>query len=149
MSRTLRHSKILEIITANEVETQEVLVAKLNDQGLKVTQATVSRDIKELGLVKVLTDKNTYKYAVINNFDSKIPQRFINVFREAVTSFTATGNLLVIKTMRSGANAVAMIIDQMALAEVVGTIAGNDTIFVAAKSERDLEILIGKLNSLM
>ena len=149
MLRSNRQSKILEIINSNDVETQEDLVNRLAKAGYKVTQATISRDIKELGLVKTQSESGKYKYTTVKTMDFKISNKFINVFREAVISLVVTNNLLVIKTLVGSANAVAMVVDQMNLPELLGSLAGDDTLLLIAANDEDAVVLRKKLTDLI
>lgn len=149
MSRTARQSKILEIITKSEIETQEDLVSELDKSGLSATQATISRDIKELGLIKVSTDKNTYKYAVISATECKLPQKYIVIFRESIVAIIVAGNLLVVKTLSGSAGVVATVIEQLNTPEVIGCVAGDDTIIVVSHTQGDAEQLKIKLTSMI
>ena len=149
MLRSNRQSKILEIINSNDVETQEDLVNRLAKAGYKVTQATISRDIKELGLVKTQSESGKYKYTTVKTMDFKISNKFINVFREAVISLVVTNNLLVIKTLVGSANAVAMVVDQMNLPELLGSLAGDDTLLLIAANDEDSVVLRKKLTDLI
>ena len=94
-----RQNKILELISNNEIETQEKLASMLKDEGFEVTQATISRDIKDLQLIKVLSASGKYKYAVSSRHDAPISDRFVKIFRETITSFASAQNLIVIKTL--------------------------------------------------
>ncbi len=132
-----RHSKILEIIEETEIETQEDLADRLKKQGFNVTQATVSRDIKELRLIKVLTKEGRYKYSSIKHTDAPILKRFINLFKDSVLSLDHAGNIVVVRTLVGSANAAAAAIDALKVNEIVGTIAGDDTIFLLLKTEED------------
>ena len=132
-----RHSKILEIIENSEIETQEELADELKKKGFNVTQATVSRDIKELRLIKVLTKDGKYKYSSIEHTDTPILKRFINLFRDSVLSLDHANNMVVVRTMVGSANAAAAAIDALKVEEIVGTIAGDDTIFLLTRSEKE------------
>lgn len=145
MSRSTRQSKILDIITNKDIETQEELVAELSACGIAVTQATISRDIKELGLVKTLSANSTYKYTSVKSKDIKISEKLLNVFREAVITIVSANNLVIVKTLSGSANAVAMVIDQMHFPEMFGSVAGDDTLLIIAKSNEDAYILNQKL----
>lgn len=143
-----RHSQILEIISAKDIETQEQLAEELRGRNVEVTQATVSRDIKELGLVKVLSPSGVYKYATINRGDRGITDRLIRVFSESVISMEHTNNLIVIKTISGTAMAAAGSIDALNWHGILGCIAGDDTILVIVKNEelvRDIMKRFGKL----
>lgn len=130
-----RHTKILDLIEGYEIETQEELAHRLKECGFNVTQATVSRDIKELRLIKVLTKEGRYKYATIKHQEGGVSDRFIKLFRDAVLSIDHAGNMVVIKTLVGSANAAAAALDALDLKDVVGTLAGDDTIFILARSE--------------
>lgn len=145
MSRSTRQSKILDIIAGKDVETQEELVAELAACGITVTQATISRDIKELGLVKTLSAQNKYKYTSVKSSDIKISEKLLNVFREAVITIASANNLVIVKTLSGSANAVGMVIDQMRFNEMFGSVAGDDTLLIIAKSNEDAFILRQKL----
>ncbi|MDO4300777.1 MAG: arginine repressor [Clostridia bacterium] len=140
-----RQSKILEIIKDNEIDTQEALAEMLNDAGFNVTQATVSRDIRELKLTKVPVGMGKQKYIVISNEDSEIGERLKRVFRDGVTAIDFAQNIIVIKTLTGMAMAVAAALDAMDNTEIMGTIAGDDTVFCVVKNETKAIRLIGKL----
>ncbi len=144
-----RHSKILEIIDSQEIETQEELANALKKNGFNVTQATVSRDIKELRLIKVLTKDGKYKYATIKQQESVISERFLKLFRDAVLSFDHAGNMVVIKTLVGSANAAAAAIDALDVGSVVGTIAGDDTIFLLVRTPEDVEQVLAEFKKMM
>lgn len=130
-----RHTKILEIIDNHEIETQEELAVNLKECGFNVTQATVSRDIKELRLLKVLTKDGRYKYATIKQQESGISDRFVKLFRDSVMSIDSAENIIVIKTLPGAANAAAAALDALDLKELVGTLAGDDTIFLLVRNK--------------
>ena len=149
MSRSTRQSKILDIIAGKDVETQEELVAELAACGISVTQATISRDIKELGLVKTLSANNKYKYTSVKSSDIKISEKLLNVFREAVITIASANNLVIVKTLSGSANAVGMFIDQMHFNEMFGSVAGDDTLLIIAKSNDEAFILKQKLTGIV
>ena len=132
--KTNRQKVILEVISKEEIETQGELVKRLNALGYKVTQATISRDIKDMHLVKVQTESGKYKYAVNFVDDSDASDVRLRIFKDVVKAIDVTGNLVVIKTLTGSANAAAEAIDTMDDDSVVGTIAGDNTIFVALKT---------------
>ncbi len=135
--KNLRQKAIVEIIEKYEVDTQQRLAELLQQRGFEVTQATVSRDIKDMSLIKVATDRNTYKYALPHAVQSMSgTQKFHSIFHDSIISADVAGNLLVIKTYPGMANAVCAAMDQMDFEDVVGTIAGDDTIFMAIRSEQ-------------
>ena len=126
--RYSRQDKILEIIAEQEIETQDALAEKLAESGFRVTQATISRDIKELHLVKELTGYGVYKYAVSERKTSlNFAERLRTIFKEGVTSFDLAQNIVVIKTMPGLASAACAALDGMELPDVVGSLAGDDT----------------------
>ncbi len=126
-----RQAKILELIEHNEIETQEELSSRLRDLGYETTQATVSRDIRDLRLVKVLSPGGTYHYATsAQETESSFVGRLQNIFRECVTSVDCAQNIVVIKTLPALASAAAMAIDAMRVPKVVGTLSGDDTVFI-------------------
>ena len=132
--KTSRQSKIIEIIQKNEVETQDELSALLEKDGFRVTQATVSRDIRELKLTKIPTAGGRQKYAVITDAPENLSQKYERVLREGFLSMDMAQNILVIKTVSGMASAVCAAIDAMKMREIVGSIAGDDTIMCAAKN---------------
>ncbi|MBC8528857.1 arginine repressor [Christensenellaceae bacterium NSJ-44] len=144
-----RHAMILDIIDKNDIETQEDLAEALRETGYEVTQATISRDIKELRLVKVLTPNNTYKYATVDKADKVMTNRFIRVFSEAVLSIVAANNLIIIKTLSGSAHAAGNTIDSMRWPEIVGSIAGDDTILVVAPDNDAAQVLVAKFKEMM
>ena len=136
-----RQTKILEIISSKDIETQEQLLKELNDAGFHSTQATISRDIKELRILKDLTAMGTYRYTTgsketSNAFSSKLN----TIFRESVISYDYAQNIVVIKTMPSLAPAAGRAIDSMNMSVVVGTLAGDDTLLIIM---RDVQAAIG------
>ena len=133
--RHSRQSKILEIIRSQNIDTQERLAAKLNAAGYKVTQATVSRDIKELGLIKVPGPGGRNIYAQSPKGKAGDEDRFRKILRETVLDIKAAENIIVIRTLSGCANAAAEAIDNLAPESVVGTLAGDNTIFAAVDSK--------------
>lgn len=130
--KSARQKKILEIITSKDVETQNQLISELASQGVKSTQATLSRDIKELRLMKELTGSGKYRYAAAGREDAQdLDLRLKKIFRESVTSYAVAQNLLVIKTLPGLANAACSALDGMDIPGLVGTLAGDDTAFIA------------------
>ena len=135
-----RQAKILELIEHNEIETQEELSMRLRDLGYDTTQATVSRDIKELRLIKVLSSSGKYRYATSSHeAENSFASRLQNIFRECVTSVDCAQNIVVIKTLPALGSAAAMAIDSMHIPTVVGTLSGDDTVFILM---RDNEIAL-------
>lgn len=144
-----RHGKILEIISKYPVETQEELGFKLKDMGFDVTQATISRDIKELRLIKVLNSEGKYNYAPSSEVNSSNNERIVNVFRESVLKVDYSGNMIVLKTLSGTAMAASAAIDSLEWTDIVGCVAGDDTIFVLLRSSEDIEMVVKKFQRLM
>lgn len=149
MARTGRQLKLIEIINKNEIETQEALAEALRNEGYLVTQATVSRDIKDLGLIKVMTPNKTYKYAQPTSTEQKSSGKMLNLFRECVISIDYAGHLIVIKTVSGGANSAATLVDKLNFPEVMGCVAGDDTILVVIKDQQKIVPIVEKLKSLL
>ncbi len=143
-----RHSKIMELIAENEIETQEELTILLNRLGFSVTQATVSRDIREIGLIKEALADGRQKYSVMSGGKSAINDRLIRVFKDCVVSIDCAVNLIVIKTLPGTAMAVGAVIDAMGFSDALGTIAGDDTLFCAVKTEKKAGILAARLKEI-
>ncbi|MCD4712410.1 MAG: arginine repressor [Clostridiales bacterium] len=144
-----RHSKIIEIIESKDIETQDELAMELTLSGFQVTQATVSRDIKEMRLIKVLTKDGRYKYASIRDKEGVVNDRFLKIFRYSVTSIDFAGNIIVIKTLVGSASAAAVSIDAFNIKEIVGSIAGDDTIFLVVKEIDKIDELMNRFKDLL
>ena len=129
-----RHAKILEIISNSAVETQAELLERLGEEGYRVTQATVSRDIKDLRLVKTLGGDGKYRYTAAQNNSADIRSTFSQLFSSSVLSIDRAQNIVVIKTLSGMANAVCAALDTMGNNSIVGTLAGDDTIFIACRA---------------
>lgn len=147
--KSKRHSAILKLIASENIETQEDLASLLSEQGYNVTQATVSRDIKELRLIKVQNGEGRYKYATVERAESDLQDRFISMFSSCVISISSSGNLIVIKTMPGSASVAAEAIDSMRWNEIAGSIAGDNTIFVAIKDGRSVADVARKFQKMM
>lgn len=147
--KTGRHAKILELIQKNEIETQEELSARLEEQGYHVTQATVSRDIRELKLTKVASENGRQKYVVLTEKNSEMSEKFVRIFRDGFVSMDMAQNILVIKTVSGMAMAVAAALDAMKFHEIVGSIAGDDTIMCAVRSVDETAVLMKRLRRLL
>ena len=143
--KTRRQTKILELIKKYEIETQEDLSAYLEQEGYQVTQATVSRDIRELKLTKVSLTSGKQKYVALLETNEDLSQKYERIFRDGFISMDIAQNILVVKTVPGMAMAVAASLDALQLHEVVGTIAGDDTIMCAARSTEDAISVIDKL----
>lgn len=145
MLRSARHSKILEIISRKEIETQEELCAELNALNLVVTQATISRDIRDLHLFKVAGIEKKYRYAYINDGESEISPKMKSLFRDCVLSVREAKNLVVVKTLSgNGANAGA-VVDKLGYAEIVGSVAGDDTLLIVCEDDQCALSVVEKL----
>lgn len=136
--RYSRQNKILELIKNNEIETQDKLASMLRDEGFEVTQATISRDIKELQLIKVLTGSGKYKYAVSKRSDAPISDRFVKIFRETIISCKSSHNLILIKTLSGCGGAAGEAVDNIGLSHIVGTVAGDNTMLVVVDEEENV-----------
>jgi len=148
--KTQRQAKIMEIISNTNVETQEQLLQLLQEAGFTSTQATISRDIKELRIVKELTALGTYRYTTAAK---EVPATFSNrlntIFRECVTSFDYAQNIIVIRTLPGLANAAASALDAMDLSVVLGTLAGDDTVMVVMRDNNSAAAFCGEIKSLI
>ena len=147
--RYSRQNKILELISLHEIDTQENLAALLKESGYNVTQATVSRDIKELQLVKVLSSTGKYKYASNKSSDTPASDRFTKIFRETITGIDSSGNIVCVKTLSGCAGAAAEAIDNCGITHLVGSIAGDNTIFLLADSESSVEVIKEKFQEML
>lgn len=147
--KKVRHKKIIEIIQKYDVETQEELASRLREAGVAVTQATVSRDIRELKLSKVPTGGGRQKYVFLEQGDGYIGDKYIRVLKEGFLSMDMAQNILVVKTVSGMAMAVAAALDALQFAEVVGCIAGDDTIFVAVRTVKETQELMEKIGGLV
>ena len=145
-----RQAAILRIISENEIKTQEELSALVCKAGFPATQATISRDIKELKLVKVSTVDNGYKYAAPNKHGSvTYMSRLKNIFKECVIRIDRAQNLVVVKTLTGMANAAAAAMDAMEIETIVGTIAGDDTILIVVNGSKNVPAVIGRIKELI
>ena len=149
MTKKERQNILLELIGKYEIDTQEELTEKLNERNIAVTQATVSRDINELNLVKVAGKAKKYKYARVEIESDALSEKDINLFREITASVTCANNLIVVKTLVGNANAAGMIVDKINIPQVLGSIAGDDTLLIVTKSNRDAEIMLNRLKEMM
>ncbi len=143
-----RHSKIVELIGKYEIETQEELAEYLNQAGFAVTQATVSRDIRELKLTKVQSESGKQRYVVLQN-QTSFSDKYIRILRDGYMSMDMAQNILVIKTVSGMAMAVAAALDALHFSEIVGCIAGDDTIMCAVRSADDTSLVMDKLKKLI
>lgn len=146
--KTKRHSKILELINKYDIETQEELAVYLQKAGINVTQATVSRDIKDLNLSKVPTEKGKQKYVFLKD-ENTTKDKFVRILKDGVLSMDVAQNILVVRTVSGLAMAVAAAIDALDFYEIVGCIAGDDTVMCVARSGDDAEIVVGKIQKML
>ncbi|MCR5102190.1 MAG: arginine repressor [Butyrivibrio sp.] len=144
-----RHDKIIEIIENNDIETQETLAEMLGIAGYDVTQATVSRDIRELGLTKMTTPEGHQKYVVTRQTDDHLKDKYIHVLKAGYVSMDRAQNILVMKTVSGMAMAVAAALDALKFKEIVGCIAGDDTIMAAIRTDEDTLIVMDKIRSML
>ncbi len=147
--KTKRQTKMLELIKKHDIETQEEFSDYLQKEGYQVTQATVSRDIRELKLTKVAMSNGRQKYAALTEANEDLSEKYTRVFRDAFVSMDMAQNILVIKTVSGMAMAVAAAIDAMHLHEIVGCIAGDDTIMCAVRSVDDTIAVMSRLRKLV
>ncbi len=148
--KSKRQAKIMEIISNKNVETQEQLLQELQNAGFRSTQATISRDIKELRIIKELTSYGTYRYTTSSGestgtFSSKLN----TIFRECITSFDYAQNMVVIRTLPGLASAAASAIDAMSMSFIVGTIAGDDTVFIVMRDNNAAASFCGEIQNLL
>ena len=148
--KSQRQAKILEIISNKNIETQEQLLAELQAEGFRGTQATISRDIKELRIVKELTSLGTYRYTIsASDLGSTFSARLNTIFRECVISFDYAQNIIVVRTLPGLASAAGSAIDAMNLNTIVGTLAGDDTVMIVMRDTNAAATLCGELRGLL
>jgi transcriptional regulator of arginine metabolism len=144
-----RQAKILELIVKNEIGTQEELTARLEEAGFNATQATVSRDIREMKLTKIADGTGKLRYVAFKSTEEDMNEKYIRIFLDGFVSMDNAGNILVIKTVSGMAMAVAAAMDHFDYPEVVGSIAGDDTIMCAIRSLDDTVYIMGKLKKII
>lgn len=144
-----RQSRILELIRNNDIETQEELQAYLVKDGFAVTQATVSRDIRDMKLTKISTNTGKQKYVALNDNTEDLSEKYVRVLKEGYVSMDMAQNILVIKTVSGMAGAVCASIDAMNIHEIVGSIAGDDTIMCAIRTTEDTIAIMKKLRKIV
>lgn len=144
-----RHEKIIELIENYDIETQEELADRLQREGFQVTQATVSRDIRELKLSKVPGREGRQKYALLNRQDHQMAEKYVGILREAFVSMDCAQNILVIKTVSGMAMAVVAALDKIGWKEIVGCIAGDDTVMCAIRTLEDTAMVMTELNKIV
>ena len=145
-----RQAKIMEIISNINIETQEQLLAELQSEGFRGTQATISRDIKELRIVKELTSLGTYRYTIsASDLGSSFSARLNTIFRECVISFDYAQNIIVVRTLPGLASAAGSAIDAMSLSSVIGSLAGDDTVMVVMRDNNAAAAFCGEMKNLI
>lgn len=144
-----RHQKIVELVDNYEIETQEELADRLRQEGFQVTQATVSRDIRALKLSKVSCGNGRQKYVALKQDDTHLNAKYIRVLKDGFVSMDKAQNILVVKTVSGMAMAVAAAIDAMELEEIVGSIAGDDTIMAAVRTNEDTQAVMNKIAEML
>ena len=147
--KTKRQSRILELIRSNDIETQEELQAYLVQEGFAVTQATVSRDIRDMKLTKISTNNGKQKYVALNDSSEDLSEKYVRVLKDGYVSMDMAQNILVIKTVSGMAGAVCASIDAMNIHEIVGSIAGDDTIMCAIRTVEDTMEVMDKINKMV
>lgn len=135
--KTKRQNEIVRLITGGDIETQEELASELRKLGYQATQATVSRDIRELRLIKVASKDGGFKYAKPEKHETAVSERLTRILSDSLVNAETAANLVVVKTLSGSANVAAEALDNLGWTEIVGTIAGDNTIFVAARNETD------------
>ena len=144
-----RHVKIVELVNKYDIETQEELADRLRDEGFQITQATVSRDIRDLKLTKVPTDDGRQKYVVLKATENALLDKYIRILKDGFVSMDMAMNILVIKTVSGMASAVCAAIDAMKMYEIVGSIAGDDTIMCAVRTIEDTAVVMDKIRKIV
>lgn len=148
--KSQRQAKILEIISSSNVETQEQLLDELQKAGFSATQATISRDIKELRIVKEQTPVGTYRYtASVNELGGSFTAKLNTIFRECVTGIDYAQNIIIVRTLPGLASAAASAIDSMSMSAIIGTLAGDDTVMIVVRDSNAAATFCGEIHSLM
>ena len=144
-----RHAKIIEIITNKDIETQEELADELRIAGFDVTQATVSRDIKTLKLIKTQDITGKYRYSLIKDEKNDVVNKLTSIFKSTVIDVENVNNIVVVKTLSASANAAAELIDSLSLGEIAGSIAGDNTVFVLLRDEEKACELVRRIKDMI
>ena len=148
MTKKERLNKIIELIENHEIDTQEELTEKLVKEGFNVSQATVSRDIKELNLIKSNGTSRKFKYVKNADASSVVSPKIIHLFKQVTLSIIPAGNLIVIKTLSGNAGTAGMAIDEMKISQCIGTVAGDDTLLIVTRNNTDAETIVKRLRTL-
>jgi transcriptional regulator of arginine metabolism len=149
MLKSARHAKILEIIAHKEIETQEELCEELNKQNYKVAQATISRDIKDLQLFKVAGVQKKYRYAHIRESAGEISPKMKSLFADCVVSIRCAQNIVVVKTLPGNGNSAGSVIDKLNFVEIVGSVAGDDTVFAVCENAESASFVAEKIQEFL
>ena len=146
--KSKRQNEIIEIISSADIETQEELAMALREKGYQVTQATVSRDIRELRLIKVASKSGGYKYAKPVRHEVAVSERLTRILADALVHVETASNMTIVKTLSGSANIAAEALDNLGWKEIIGTIAGDNTIFIAAKNEDDADAITNRIRKM-
>ncbi len=146
--KTIRQNEIIRLITSGDIETQEELASALRSLGYKVTQATVSRDIRELRLIKVPAKGGGFKYAKPERHEIAVSERLARILADSLVNVDSSGNMIVVKTLSGSANVAAEALDNLGWSEILGTIAGDNTIFIVVRNESDTAEITGRIRRL-
>lgn len=149
MARSARQSKILELISTKEIETQDELARELRNADFDITQATISRDIKELGLTKILSSSGKYKYCFVGSEENVISNKYISIFKEAVISVKPALNLIVVKTMKGLGSGIASFVDKLNISSLMGVVNGDDTVMLIFPSTTQASEAVITLNDML
>lgn len=147
--KNIRQVAILEVIEKQDIETQEELAEALRVRGIKATQATVSRDIRELRLLKVLTPSGTYKYATADKAESGLTDRFARMLKESLLSVAASGNMIVVKTLNGSANMAAEALDSLHWQEILGSLAGDNTLLLIIREDASASDVVERIQGMI
>ena len=147
--KSTRQNAILELIREQEIETQEELADELRRRNFKVTQATVSRDIRELRLLKVLNPNGSYKYATADKPENGLSERFHRIFSESVLSMSHAYNQVIVKTLPGSANVAAEMIDSLRWPEILGTLAGDNTILMIVRTNEEVDVVLRRIDDML
>ena len=147
--KATRQKAILEIIRQQDINTQEELAEALKKRNFNVTQATVSRDIKELRLLKTLSSEGVYRYTMVENVERTLDERFRRIFSESVLSVSSAYNQVVIRTLSGSANVAAEMIDSIGWPEIIGTLAGDNTVLLIVRSFEEVDGIMSKINEML
>ncbi len=147
--KATRQKAILEIIRQQDINTQEELAEALKKLNFNVTQATVSRDIKELRLLKTLSSEGVYRYTMVENVEHTLDERFRRIFSESVLSVSSAYNQVVIRTLSGSANVAAEMLDSLGWSEVIGTLAGDNTVLLIVRTIDEVAEILTKINEML